>query len=63
MLTSCKKLKIIQFSVSVSSENLWVFKVNDNLKSLVPSNLIYQHKTNVCNWAGVQWDIDAHVGT
>ena len=34
-----------------------------NLKADVPSNSIYQHKTNINNWAGLQWDIDAHVGT
>ena len=33
-----------------------------NLKADVPSNSIYQHKTNINSWAGVQWDIDAHMG-
>ena len=37
-------------------------EVNENLKAHVSSNSIYQHKTNN-NWAGAQWDIDAHVGT
>ena len=38
-------------------------EVNENLKAHVSSNSIYQHKTNINKWAGVQWDRDAHVGT
>ena len=38
-------------------------EVNENLKAHIPSNSIYQHKTNINKWAGVQWDIDSHVGT
>ena len=38
-------------------------EVNENLIAYVPSNSIYQYKTNINNWAGVQWDRDAHMGT
>ena len=38
-------------------------EVSEHLKANVPSNSIYQHKTNINNSAVVQWDIDMHMRT
>ena len=71
MLILCILYNIYKYNlVIIIREFVWdncflvVFnEVNEHLKAHVPSNSVYQHKTTMNDWAGVQWDIDADVGT